>query len=145
MTRLRHFVLALFFLGSAGTAVELLLLEHTESTAQFVPLVALGLGIIAAALAVARPSPWVLQGFRLVMAGFVIAGPVGLYLHYRGNVEFELEMYPSLRGLELVWKALTGATPALAPGVMVLLGLMGLVSTYEHPALSQPTTAGEFR
>jgi len=143
--RLRHFVLALFCLGAAGTGFELLLLGHTESTPQFIPLVALGLGIIAAILAAARPAPAVLRSFQLLMGGLVVTGPIGLYLHYHGNVEFELEMYPSLRGLDLVWKALTGATPALAPGAMILLGLMGLASTYRHPALSRPTTAGESR
>ena len=143
--RLRHFALALFCMGAAGTGAELLLLGHTESTPQFIPLVALGLGIIAAVAAAARPAPAVLRSFQALMAGLVVTGPVGLYLHYRGNVEFELEMYPSLKGLDLVWKALTGATPALAPGAMILLGLMGLASTYRHPALSRPTTAGESR
>ena len=50
------------------------------------------------------------------MALFVLSGGIGVALHYRGNVEFELEMYPSLSGLELVRKTLTGATPVLAPG-----------------------------
>jgi len=144
-TRLRQFALALFCLGAAGTEVELLLLGHTDSPPQFIPLVALGLGIIAAVAVAVRPGPRVLRGFQVLMAGFVLTGPVGLYLHYHGNVEFELEMYPSLGGLDLVWKALTGATPALAPGAMILLGLMGLASTYRHPALSRPTTAGESR
>jgi hypothetical protein len=70
-----------------------------------------------------------------MMVACVIAGCVGLVLHYKGNVEFELEMYPSMAGGELVWKALTGATPALAPGTMVQLGLVGLAFTYRHPAL----------
>jgi hypothetical protein len=29
----------------------------------------------------------------------------------------------------------TGATPALSPGAVVLLGLLGLALTYGHPAL----------
>ena len=33
------------------------------------------------------------------MGAFVVSGVVGLWLHYQGNAEFELEMYPSLQGL----------------------------------------------
>jgi hypothetical protein len=32
-------------------------------------------------------------------------------------------------------KALTGATPVLAPGSMSLLGVIGLALTYRHPLL----------
>ena len=55
--------------------------------------------------------------FQTVMLLFLSSGVLGLYLHYRGNVEFELEMYPSLRGFGLFWEALKGATPALAPAL----------------------------
>ena len=37
---------------------------------------------------------------------------------------------------KLVWKALRGATPALAPGALAQLGLLGLLYTYRHPALT---------
>jgi hypothetical protein len=61
---------------------------------------------------------------------FVASGVVGIALHYRGNVEFEREMYPSLAGMELVEKTLTGATPVFAPGAMALLGAIGLLASY---------------
>jgi len=141
--RLRRMLLALFGLGAVGTSVELLLLGHTESVSQVVPLVALALAIIATIAVAVRPRRLVLRCFQLVMAVLVVTGPLGLYLHYHGNVEFELEMYPSLRGLALVGKALTGATPALAPGTMVLLGLLGLASTYRHPVLRRRAAADE--
>jgi hypothetical protein len=67
----------------------------------------------------------------------LFAGLVGLGLHYQGNVEFELEMYPSMGGVDLVWEALTGATPALAPGTMVGLGLLGLAYTHRHPVFGR--------
>lgn len=34
-----------------------------------------------------------------------------------------------------MWDVLTGAMPALAPGSMALLGLIGFVITAGHPAL----------
>jgi hypothetical protein len=76
----------------------------------------------------------------------VAAGLVGVFLHYRGNVEFELEREPLLRGLALFREAVRGATPALAPGAMAQLGLLGLVYSYRHPALrrdapARPTTS----
>jgi hypothetical protein len=69
------------------------------------------------------------------MAACVVAGAVGFYLHMRGNFEFELESNPSLRGAALVWEALKGATPSLAPGALAQLGLLGLVAAHRHPAL----------
>ena len=141
--RLRRMLLALFGLGAVGTTVELLLLGHTESVSQVVPLVGLALAIIGTIAVAVRPRRVVIRCFQCLMAVLVVMGPLGLYLHYHGNVEFELEMYPSLRGLALVGKALTGATPALAPGTMVMLGLLGLASTYRHPVLLRQTAADE--
>ncbi|MEW5926543.1 MAG: hypothetical protein AB1941_03590 [Gemmatimonadota bacterium] len=132
---LRRLLLGLMLLGSVGLAAELVLLEHTESAWQWVPLVALALGS-ACTLAVAlRPSARTLRPFQAVMAACVAAGALGVYLHLQGNVEWELEGDASLRGAELYWAALWGATPALAPGALAQLGLLGLALAYRHPAL----------
>jgi hypothetical protein len=65
------------------------------------------------------------------MLVFLAAGAAGLYYHYRANVEFQLESDPSLTGRALLWKVMRAKVPpALAPGVMVQLGLIGLVYTY---------------
>ena len=45
----------------------------------------------------------------------------------------------------VVDERLTGATPALAPGAMVQLGLIGLAYTFRHPALRSAATAGAAR
>ena len=97
------------------------------------PLVLLGLGLLAQIWLVWRPNSASVRVFRSLMLLFVLSGLVGLYLHYSANVEFELEMYPSLRGLNLVRGALTGALPALAPATMMHLGFLGLASTYRYP------------
>lgn len=76
------------------------------------------------------------------MAGFVVTGVAGLYFHYAGNVEFTLERDSTLSGAGLVWKALRGATPVLAPGALAQLGLLGLAYTYTH-STTQPTVAGD--
>ena len=52
---LRRAVLALVVIGSVGTGVELLLLEHTESAWQIVPVILLGLGVVAALMHLLYP------------------------------------------------------------------------------------------
>ena len=131
----RRLLLVVLLVGMVGTAAELLLLGHTEDVKQWVPLVALALGALLGAVALVRETPLVIRSFATVMVGYLVSSALGLYFHYRGNVEFELEMYPSRSGFELVWEALTGATPALAPGSLGLLGLIGLVYAFRHPGL----------
>lgn len=133
--RVRRLLLGLVGLGIAGLTVELLLLEHFESVWQWVPLAALGAGLLCSAVVALRPGPGPLRAFQALMAVFLAAGAAGVYLHLKGNVEFELESDPSLRGAALLWEALKGATPALAPGALAQLGLLGLVFAHRHPAL----------
>jgi hypothetical protein len=115
-------------LGLLGTGVELLLLGHTEDTWQLTPLVLIGLSLLTAGWRSVDRGAASLLAFRAAMALSAASGLLGAYLHYRGNVEFELEMSPGLGGFELFAAAMTGATPALAPGAMALLGLIGLAS-----------------
>ncbi len=138
---LRAMLLGLFLLASLGTGVELLLLEHFEEWEQWLPLVLLGLGLVSGAAAGVWPGRRSLAALRAVMVTYAVSGGVGLYLHYAGNRAFELEMEPALAGLELVWAALTGATPALAPATMVWLAALGLLFSFRHPALE--STASE--
>jgi hypothetical protein len=66
---------------------------------------------------------------------FVLSGGVGIWFHYQATTEFQLEMDPALRGWALFRKAIVAkAPPALAPGAMIQLGLIGLAYTFKHPA-----------
>jgi hypothetical protein len=134
---LRKVLLAALLLGIVGTLTELLLLEHTEGTWQKVPLVLLGLGALSLVVRFLRPRSSSLRLLRGVMILFVASGLVGIYLHYRGNVELELEMVPSRSGFDLFREAIGGATPALAPGTMVQLGLIGLGYCLRHPLVRE--------
>lgn len=131
--RLRPLLLALTLLGTAGLAAELLLLEHVESWTQWIPIVALALGFASGIAVAVAPGPRTLALFRLVMTIYVAAGLLGLYLHYRGNAEFEREEDPSVAGLALVWRSLRGATPTLAPASLAQLGMLGLILVWRHP------------
>jgi hypothetical protein len=139
--RIRTFLLASLAVGMVGMAAELLLIGHRETVQQQIPLVLLGLGILAAAWHAAAPRATTVRALQIMMLLFVASGVAGVVLHYRGNVEFELEIYPAMAGLELVQKTLTGATPVLAPGSMALLGLIGLTYAYEHPCLNRSVRA----
>ena len=134
----RVLLLALFAFGVVGSGVELLLLEHTEDVWQLAPLILMGLSLPAMVWLALDQRRVSVRVFQAMMLLYVASGLIGLYLHYRGNVEFELEMYPGLSGMALFWEALKGATPSLAPGTMLVLGLLGLLYTFRHPALRGP-------
>lgn len=130
---MRTRILLILIFGMVGVEAELLLIGHTEDRVQWIPVVALGVGTGVVLLRLLKPGKATVRALAVVMALFVVAGFVGLYQHYAGNKEFELEMYPSMQGLELFKEALTGATPALAPGTMILLGLIGLATCIGDP------------
>jgi hypothetical protein len=130
-------VLSIFLLGLAGTGVELLFLNHTKGFSQLIPLVLLVMSLLVLAWHALERKSSSLRAFQITMLLLVVAGIVGTGLHYKANQEFELEGNPSAKGMPLLSKALTGAAPALAPGAMIQLGLLGLVYTFRHPALEQ--------
>jgi hypothetical protein len=139
-------LLAIFLLGAIGTGAELLLLGHYEEIWQLIPLGLLTIGLTVLAAWFIAGGRGLFRVFRVAMICCLAAGGLGIYLHYQSNVEFELEMNPSVGGTELVWNSLTGAMPALAPGTMFQLGLIGLLYTYRHPVFrteTEPVTSPE--
>lgn len=131
----RSLLLLLVVLGCVGLVVELLLLDHFESWTQWVPLVVLAAGVGAAGIVWFRPARQALRFFRAMMLACIATGAAGLWLHFAGNRAFEVEMEPGQAGWLLAWHSLRGATPALAPGAMIQLGLLGLIVVWRHPAL----------
>ena len=133
---IRTILLLTLVSGLIGLGAELLLLEHFEDWRQKIPLglIALGLAVLLWHGVDRRGTP--VRALQLLMVIFIAAGAIGMTLHYQGNVEFELELYPSMSGFELFRKSMMGATPALAPGSMIQLALVGLAYTYKHPRLN---------
>jgi hypothetical protein len=99
------------------------------------PLVLLGIGAAVVLWHVAAPRAASVRALQAIATLFLASGMTGVGLHYDGNAAFELEMYPGMRGTQLVRETLTGATPVLAPGSMALLALVAAAYTYRHPAL----------
>ena len=136
---IRRLLLAILTIGIIGTAADLLLIEHFEDGWQLPPLALFALALVVVAWTALRPVWISLLTLRVVMTLFILAGGAGVLLHYNGNSEFQKEMDPELAGWPLFVKVVTAKSPpALAPGVMVQLGLIGLLYTYRHPALIQP-------
>jgi len=128
---IRAMLLWIIGLGLAATELELLFIGHDESATQFVPLVLIGLGLAFMLWHALARSLWSLRALRVTMLAFIVAGMLGIALHYRGSVEFQKELDPSMRGFTLFMKVMQSkAPPALAPAVLIQLGLIGLVCTY---------------
>ena len=137
LTFLRRLLLASLALGIVGTAGELILLGHVDSAAQWIPVVALAAAVPLLLWHAARPGPLTVRVIRLLMCAYIVFGVIGVGLHYDGNVEFERELHPKDAGLAFLRHTIAGATPVLAPGSMVLLGLLGIAHTYRHPATQE--------
>jgi hypothetical protein len=132
----RRILLAILLLGVIGITVELLLLGHDEDLTQLIPLGLAAAAMIVSVLVALLPGVATVRLFQFVMLLLVVSGGVGMYLHFRANTEFQLEMDPALTGMALFRKSiLAKAPPALAPGAMTQLGLIGLAYTFRHPAL----------
>ncbi|MEO6213679.1 MAG: hypothetical protein ABIP65_08645 [Vicinamibacterales bacterium] len=133
---IRRMLLAILLLGMSGTAIELLLLDHNEDTTQLIPLVLIAAGTIAVFWNALRRGRGSVLAVQIVMVLFVAAGLLGVYFHFTANVAFQREVDPALSGSSLLWTVLQAkAPPALAPGTMVQLGLIGLAYAYRQPAV----------
>lgn len=134
---LRQFLLGLATLEMLGIATDLLFLQHYEDVWQLVPLAVIAAGLGTTLWHLVSASEASIRLLQFVMALAIVSGLVGFGLHFNANAEFQTDIDPSLSGAALWLKVLRAkAPPALAPGVMAHLGLVGLAYTYRHPRLS---------
>lgn len=132
----RRLALYLLLFGIVGVAVELLLLEHFEDVWQWTPIALLAIGFALGSGVAFWPSRVGVRGLQMIMLMYVLSAGLGIFFHLRSNIEFELELRPSMAGTELIMETLKGAMPALAPGAMAQLGLLGLLACFRHPSLT---------
>src|SRR5262245_51247444 len=127
----RRILLAILLIGVIGISAELLLLGHTEDASQWIPLVLNDATVVMSAIVAFKPTPGGIRLFQLVMLLLIICGGVGMYLHLQANMEFQLEMDATLAGWALLKKSVVAKSPpAMAPGAMIQLGLIGLAYTF---------------
>jgi hypothetical protein len=153
---LRRLLLGLLLFGLVGTATELVLMGHDEDAWQLIPLVVIAMAVLAVG-ALLWGQTWVRPGsdrgqiprartstvrfFRVSMLLLILSGVLGAVLHYRANMEFKLETDPSLNGWALFSSVIQAkAPPALAPGNMALLGLLGLACVFRIERASPSAT-----
>ena len=133
---LRRLILALLTFGLVATLGDLFGLGHYKDSWQLIPIASLITALLVVVWHVFAGSAASVRVLRLVMAGILIVGLTGLVLHMRGSAEFQLDANPDLAGWPLIAKVLRAkAPPALAPGAMVQMGLLGLIYGFRHPAL----------
>jgi hypothetical protein len=138
----RRVLVLLLGFGMVGLLAELLLLKHFEEFWQYSPLGLIGLALASLVWYSLGGGAASLRLLRATMVLFIIAGLAGVVLHYRGSLEFQLEMDPTQHGWALFKKVIQAKTPpALAPGIMVQLGLLGLVFAYRHPAFDRTSAS----
>ena len=134
LATLRRLLLGILLFGQVGTAAELLLIGHDEDVWQLIPLVVLGVAILTGLAVLVRgfaAGAVRTRLFRGTMVLLMLSGGTGSVLHYRANREFKLEMDPSLRGWALFSSVVQAkAPPALAPGYMILLGVLGFACVF---------------
>ncbi|MSO19117.1 MAG: hypothetical protein EXQ56_01420 [Acidobacteria bacterium] len=138
-TNLRPVLLLILVTEMVGIGAELLLSGHTEDLWQWVPLVLMAAASLAFCWVALYPRAAPVRTIQELMALFILSGFIGTLLHYRAKAEFQMEVNPSLQGAALFWGAMKSqAPPALAPGVMIQMGLLGIAWAYGHPALRKP-------
>jgi hypothetical protein len=141
--RLRRLMLALVAFGLVALFGELLALEHFEDGLQFIPLAALGAALLNVLWVAMTGRAAAVRTMQIVFVLLIATGLVGVVLHYQGNAEFQRDIDPEIAGWALFTTVLHAkAPPALAPGVMAQLGLLGLIYTYRHPATRIDRTSG---
>lgn len=114
-----------YLFGLVGVGAELLLIGHFEDWPQMIPLGMIAMGLLTGAWYARSGTRVASRGYSLSLALMLASGLVGQVLHFRGNMEFEIESDPAIGGWSLFAESMTGATPALAPGTMALLAVIG--------------------
>lgn len=130
MRAVRQALLVILLLGLVGMEIELFLLKHTDGFWQLVPIVLMGAAVVAVAWYSISGGTASLRALQGIMTLLLAAGLVGTVLHFDGNLVDAKESNPSLAGSLLYREALMGSTPALAPGTLIQLGLIGLLYAF---------------
>jgi hypothetical protein len=135
---MRRLLLGVLVVGMLGIGAELILLRHYEDNWQLAPLALIAIGMATIGWHFSRPSAASIRALQTIMTLFVAAGGLGILLHYRAAMEFQLESGTATRGWLLFVQVMHAKVPpALAPGAMVQLGLLGLIYTFRHSGLAR--------
>ncbi len=135
--RYRAFLLYVAALVLLGAILELWFSEHTEGLVQLIPFGLAGAGLIATIGVITKPNRRTVWALRFVTVVLAVGALYGIYEHVSHNLLFELEIRPTASLGDVVWEALFGASPLLAPAVLGLAALLAAAATYGHPDLEE--------
>lgn len=127
-SRLRTAVWAIAALVCVGTPIELLLTGHWEPGPQLIPFALSIAGLVAIGFAALRPSVATFRAARWTMGLLCAGGLFGMWEHLEHNWTFAAEIDPEAGVSSLVLEAVAGANPLLAPGIFVVIGLLGFAA-----------------
>jgi hypothetical protein len=136
LAQLRRFLLSVSAGLCVGTVIELSLTEHTQGI-QLLPFGLCGVGLLAVLWMLLRPGRAAAFSLRAVMGLVALGSLFGVYEHLEHNAGFYLEIQPNAATSEVIWGALSGANPLLAPGILALAALLACAATYDHPVLNR--------
>lgn len=130
MTKKKHLhlkkvIVLTFIIMTLGTVLELYLLHHYESIFQLIPILCIGLILLAVVTLYYRRTRLIKSIFKLILVVTAMSGVYGGYLHLYANYEFEVEMKPTADFWHLLFESFSGALPTLAPFSMIILALIG--------------------
>jgi hypothetical protein len=119
-------------------STELLLVRHFDNPNQLIPLAVGAFGLAAVVWTAVSPGIAAIRTLQLAMLVYVGSGIIGITLHAQANAAAQRELGSALSGLAFAWQVLAvTAPPALSPGLLIQLGLLGLLSTHAHPTLRE--------
>lgn len=129
MQKIQQLVTIIIIIILLGTGAELFLIGHYEDNKQLIPIVFIISSIGGFLLIYFNYNHFLIILFRSILVLCSVSGLLGIWFHLQANLEFESEMYPSRNGWELFRESLSGALPILAPGSMVVIGMIGYLYT----------------
>lgn len=135
LARLRQFLLVITVGIFVMTVTELVFIGHWSETIQFLPFALCGLGLIALAIVYFRPSRRSVKTMYWSMIIIGVCSFIGFYEHMSNNLSFWLEIQPNATIWELIVATFNGGIPVLAPGILLLGAVIGLMAIYRHPLL----------
>jgi hypothetical protein len=135
---LRRLLLVVLLIGFAGTVTDLLLLAHYDGVSMSIPLALLAFAVVASLALLVRPRAGTVRLMQVAMLLLLAGGLLGMYLHFQGNREFQVEINPEIAGWELFMKVVRAhSPPAMAPGALVQFAIFGLLACFRHPSLAR--------
>ena len=144
---LRRGLLALAVAGTAGVALELVLLRHWTDGRQLIAWVALT-ALAVALLLIRRPTPGAIRVARGLAIAVFVTSAIGVFVHVLANYEaapldaryttsWETTAEP-VRWL-LAATDTVGPSPSLAPLALAFVALVLLLALVRHPVLEADT------